>query len=193
VVLIRTPYGKDGLSETCTALAFLGYACVAQDARGRFASGDRTRCSATTADGEQRWSGIVRQHCAMAGSAPLAARRWGSRSMRWRGSSRATVCQVPVVATPDFYHHAAFQGGVLREELVHNWLEARARWTSTTYSECTACGCMVDDAAVLPHVAMSARGLHIGGWYDIFLQGTLDAYDAFQHAVATAQPATSTW
>ena len=39
VVLIRTPYGRDGFQQTCIALALLRYACVAQDTRGRGDSG----------------------------------------------------------------------------------------------------------------------------------------------------------
>ena len=38
VVLIRTPYNKDGARSQCTTFAARGYACVAQDCRGRFAS-----------------------------------------------------------------------------------------------------------------------------------------------------------
>ena len=39
VILIRTPYGRDGWVEPCLAFAILGYACVAQDTRGRGDSG----------------------------------------------------------------------------------------------------------------------------------------------------------
>ena len=39
VILIRTPYGRDGWVEPCLAFALLGYACVAQDTRGRGDSG----------------------------------------------------------------------------------------------------------------------------------------------------------
>ncbi|MFH1176312.1 MAG: CocE/NonD family hydrolase, partial [Acidobacteriota bacterium] len=38
VVLQRTPYGKEGLKSWCQGFLVLGYACVAQDERGRGAS-----------------------------------------------------------------------------------------------------------------------------------------------------------
>ena len=55
-------------------------------------------------------------------------RRLGARHHRVRprpGASAALKCQVPVVATADFYHHAAYQGGALREALVYNWLDGQ--------------------------------------------------------------------
>src|SRR5688572_26454876 len=38
VILIRTPYDKSGLKSQCSVFAENGYACVAQDCRGRFRS-----------------------------------------------------------------------------------------------------------------------------------------------------------
>jgi putative CocE/NonD family hydrolase len=38
VILVRTPYNKNGLRNQCTVFAENGYACVAQDCRGRFQS-----------------------------------------------------------------------------------------------------------------------------------------------------------
>jgi putative CocE/NonD family hydrolase len=38
VVLIRTPYNKNGLRQQCEMLAEKGYVCLAQDVRGRFRS-----------------------------------------------------------------------------------------------------------------------------------------------------------
>jgi hypothetical protein len=38
VVLVRTPYNKNGARSQCIAFAAKGYACVAQDCRGRFKS-----------------------------------------------------------------------------------------------------------------------------------------------------------
>ncbi len=90
---------------------------------------------------------------------------------------------VAIVATPDFYHHAAFQGGALREALVEPWLEGQE---SLSFLGALEAHRRWDDwwrqTAVLPHAGeINVPALHIGAWYDIFQQGTLDAFTAMQH------------
>ncbi|MFH1176191.1 MAG: CocE/NonD family hydrolase, partial [Acidobacteriota bacterium] len=99
------------------------------------------------------------------------------------GAPSALKCQLPIVGTPDFYHHAVYQGGALRYGLAHNWLHAqgadalfeelkqRRLWSSWW-----------EQWAVLPLIStVNVPALHIGGWFDIFQQGTIDAFVAAQH------------
>lgn len=92
-------------------------------------------------------------------------------------------CQYIQVAVPSLYHYAIFVGGQLHKNQVEGWL-----------------ACYAKDPTVLkavvwqPHyndfwrsfdsLALSSKvqapAVLVGGWYDTFLQGTLDAFMARQ-------------
>ncbi len=186
VVLVRTPYGKGGVRELCLALNLAGYACVAQDTRGRFDSGgEDTVFRDDGSDGRAtlRW---------------LAAQDWCDGKVgTWGGSALGITqylmapgapgvlrCMVPVVATPDLYHHTMFQGGALRESLVVNWLEGQG---SLGFLDQALAHRLFspwwDPVVVLDRSdRVEVPALHMGGWYDIFGQGTLDAFEAWEAA-----------
>lgn len=184
-VLLRTPYGRENLTEACGVLTLLGYACVAQDVRGRGGSGGgHTVFRDDGPDGRATvdW---------------LASRWWCDGKVATLGPSALGITQyvlapgagpplramIPLVATPEFYEHGVFQGGVLRQELVATWLEQQE---AVPFLEELLRHRVRDDwwepAEILGRSAeITAPGLHIGGWYDIFLQGTLDAFTTIQH------------
>lgn len=186
-ILLRTPYGKrSALSRNaCLAFGAAGFACVAQDVRGRGASGGTN--TVFRDDGEDgrvtlRWlaeQSFCSGRIGGFGGSALGITEYAMAP----GAAPELDALLPAVATADFYHHAAFQGGVLRWGLVYEWLkgqgalafldELRAhrlydRWW--------------DEVAVLPRMGeVEVPGFHLGGWYDIFLQGTLDAFDELEH------------
>ncbi len=127
VILIRTPYGRDGMAEPCIAFAITHYL-----------------------------------------SAP--------------GANSALRSISPVVATPDLYHHAFLQGGAIREALAVNWLDGQdSGFFFDEVREHRLKDAWWDRAEVLKQSgSIHAAGLHVGGWYDIFGQGTLDAFTALQ-------------
>jgi predicted acyl esterase len=184
VILMRTAYGKDGLAEPCYAFALEGYACVAQDTRGR---------------GESEGIDTVFQDDADDGRATiewLTDRSWCDGNIGLFGASALGITAylpvpgadpalrsiAPFVATPDLYHHAFVQGGAIREALAVNWLdgqdagaffdEVRQHRLKDAWWDWAE----VLDQSGSAHVA----GLHVGGWYDIFSQGTLDAFTTLQ-------------
>ena len=185
VILQRTPYGRDGLRDACLVFNLLGYACVAQDTRGRFGSqGQDTAFRDDGPDGRATVTWVASQswcngRVGTFGGSALGITQYALAP----GAPRALLCLMPLVATADFYHHAAFQGGALREALVHNWLAGQGNLPA--YEEIRAHRLWDEwwsEAAILPHVGDAhAAGLHIGGWYDIFSQGTIDAFAALQH------------
>ena len=187
VILQRTPYGKSSgtVQDTCYLFNVWGYACVGQDERGRGDSGGHY-------DGYLSEGGDGQATLAWIASQPWCDGKIGTfggsalgmvQYSLAPGAPSVLKCMVPIVATPDFYHHAVYQGGALRYALVHGWLEdqgaldlfaplAAARLWSPWW----------ESWAVLPKVAtVNAAALHIGGWYDIFTQGTIDAFTEFQH------------
>ena len=183
-VLIRTPYDKDGMGQVCLGLTLLQYTCVAQDTRGRFDSGGEDTVFRDDAeDGRVTVEWVADQpwcdgHIGMFGGSAFAIPQY----LLAPGADPALRSIAPVVATPDLYHHAFLQGGAIREELTVNWLESQG--ASAFYDEIRQHrlkDAWWDPVEVLASAgSVHAAGLHVGGWYDIFGQGTLDGFSAFQ-------------
>jgi len=184
VILTRTPYGKDGVREVCLGLTLVQYACVAQDTRGRFDSGgEDTVFRDDAGDGRATVEWVAGQpwcdgRIGMFGGSAAGIPQY----LAAPGADPALLSIAPAVATPDLYHHAFLQGGAIREELVVNWLAGQG--SSAFYEEVRQHrlkDAWWDPVEVLAHAgSVHAAGLHVGGWYDIFGQGTLDGFSAFQ-------------
>ncbi|MGD1148739.1 MAG: CocE/NonD family hydrolase [Thermoanaerobaculaceae bacterium] len=187
VILQRTPYGKgeNTVKDACYLFNLWGYACVGQDERGRGDSGGHyTGYVDEGPDGRATITWIARQWWCDGNIGTFGASALGMTQYALSpGAPPALKCMVPIVATPDFYHDAVYEGGALRYALVYGWLEdqdaldlfdelkAHRLWDSWWAGW-----------AVLPDVAtVNVPTLHIGGWYDIFQQGSLDAFTEFQH------------
>ncbi|MFC1890735.1 CocE/NonD family hydrolase, partial [Thermodesulfobacteriota bacterium] len=129
-VVIRTPYGREGNESTAQGLVDLGYSAVSQDIRGTGESGGeflmfRDDGWGLTQDGFDtvEWA---------------AAGNWSNEEAGlWGGSALAITsllaagaappslkCAFTLAGTGDIFHHLAYQGGALREELVVNWCVA---------------------------------------------------------------------
>jgi uncharacterized protein len=187
VILQRTPYGRglNTVKDACLLFNIWGYACVGQDERGRGGSGGHyTGYVDEGPDGRATIEWIAAQRWCDGNVGTFGASALGMTQYALApGAPAALKCMVPIVATPDFYHHAVYEGGALRYALVHGWLadqdaldlfgplKAHRLWDAWWAGW-----------AVLPEVAtVNVPALHIGGWYDIFLQGNLDGFTRFQH------------
>jgi predicted acyl esterase len=185
VILIRTPYDKESLFDVGLLLALSGYAVVIQDTRGRYEStGVDTVFRDDAEDGRITVDWV-------------AAQDWCDGNIGTFGGSAFAITQyllapyanaalrsiMPAVATADLYHHGFLQGGALRESLAYNWLADQG--SLDIYDEIRAHRLKDqwwDPVEVHAHSGqVDATGLHIGGWYDIFGQGTLDAFVEFQN------------
>jgi len=184
VILIRTPYGRDGWVEPCLAFALLGYACVAQDTRGRGDSGgDDTVFRDDADDGRATIEWLAEQswcdgNIGMFGGSAFAI----TQHLPAPGADAALRSIAPVVATPDLYHDAFLQGGAIREALAVNWLNGQdSGFFYDEVLEHRLKDAWWDPVEVLEHAgSVHTAGLHVGGWYDIFGQGTLDAFTELQ-------------
>lgn len=184
VILVRTPYGRSAIRSQCLAFNIAGYACVAQDVRGRGDStGTNTVFRNDTADGQTTIQWLARQVWCNGRIGTFGPSALGITQYHLApGAPVQLRCQLPIVATPDFYHNAAFFGGALRHELTYNWLagqnalyhyqDIKAHRTRSSWWQPYE---LLAQAA-----SVNIPGLHIGGWYDIFSQGTLDAFSTFQ-------------
>ncbi len=184
VVLIRTPYGKTGLRETCLALDAFGYACVAQDCRGRFDSGgEDTVFRDDRSDGHATLDWIAAQPWCDGQVGTFGGSALGiTQYMLAPDANPVLECAIPIVASADLYHGVMFQGGALRESLVVNWLSGQGSLERLdevlAHRLWSGFWSTVDSLTPADRVAVPA--LHIGGWFDIFEEGNLDAFATWQ-------------
>lgn len=184
VLLGRTPYGRAASAGFGRDGARRGYAVVVQDTRGRHgAEGENLPFDRDMADGADTMSW-------------LAAQAWcDGRVGTWGGSAGAItqfqlaasgpanlVSQHLVVGAADL-HGVAYVGGVFRKAMIEDWIrvtafqeDALARWLAHP-----AYDAYWRERDAMRHLGkVRAAGLHVGGYWDIFAQATLDAFVGYQ-------------
>ncbi len=190
VVLARTPYNKDFGQEAHKQFTARGYAFVAQDSRGRFKSEGKTMAYDT--DG---WSGGLGDGFDTVEW--IATQPWSNGKVGTWGGSALSIAQYLMagaspphlvaqhlnVGAPSMYRDIVYRDGAFRKNLIEEWLKSQKfdpdqlkAWKSHP----------TEDAYWLERDTPSrwgrvnAAGVHIGGWYDAFTQGVLDAYLGYQ-------------
>lgn len=191
VILIRTPYDKNAIRGFTANFGALGYAVVVQDMRGRFASeghhsiifgndglGGRHR------DGHDTIRWVARQTWSNGKVATWGGSALGIvQNMTAPEAPEALKGQAVVVAFSDYYLQAAYQGGVWRKELIETWLKATKNddVTLATLLEHSTYDDFWKSLSAEAHAdRVNAPGVFIGGWYDIFLQGTINSFVTIQ-------------
>ncbi|HIJ75052.1 MAG TPA: CocE/NonD family hydrolase [Candidatus Hydrogenedentes bacterium] len=185
VILIRTPYGKEtdvAGARHVKRYTSQGYAFVIQDVRGTgkssAAAGARFACDGWGAqrDGAETVDWILDQPWCDGKIGTREKSAMGVLQMLLAGSTKRLAAQVLDESPSSIYGQWAYQGGVMR------WAIAEAsdyggHWTANpSYNEFWA---RFDGAARAPEI--TAPALHIGGWFDIFSQGTIDGFTSRQH------------
>lgn len=184
-VLVRTPYNKDGGSNLGREGARRGYAVVIQDTRGRFGStGENLPFHRDVTDGAETVQWLTRQ--------PWCNGRIGT----WGGSAGAITqfqlarsgvrpleAQFLIVGAPRLYD-VVYTGGVFRKSLVEDWLRvtkfatnALSIWESHPHLD----DYWTERDATVAYGDIGAASVHLGGWWDIFAQPTLDAFVGYQN------------
>ncbi|UCH33417.1 MAG: CocE/NonD family hydrolase [Armatimonadota bacterium] len=181
-VLMRTPYGR---SRTAGGLEH--YAIVCQDVRGR---GDSEGCArpffddgwGEHQDGFDTVTWILAQPWCNGKIGTLGPSALGITQSLLAGTDPPGVlCQHISVACGSLYHHMAYPGGTFRQALVAGWLE-EAAWPADNlglifnhpaYDELWR---TVDSVACVAQERVTIPAVHIGGWFDIFAQGTIDSF-----------------
>lgn len=182
VILMRSTYGRGG--GGVEDLLARGYALVVQDVRGR---GDSEgEAYVFNADG---WRpGLTDGADTVAW---IKAQPWCNGKIGTQGGSALAITQMLLApATTDLlaqclevgpaslYHDVVYTGAVFRKCLIEGWLKAIQEphlidvyKAHPTYDDFWAFYNVVPKAG-----QVTAPGLFIGGWYDIFDQGTIDAF-----------------
>lgn len=88
-------------------------------------------------------------------------------------------CQYIGVAAGSLYHHAVYPGGCLLKNQVEGWLGFYAKDSSVykflcsqpNYNEFWSLFNTFEQAS-----SINTPAIHLGGWFDIFIQGTIDSF-----------------
>ncbi|MEK6795889.1 MAG: CocE/NonD family hydrolase [Spirochaetota bacterium] len=188
VILSRTPYRAN---FSTSALTF-GYATVMQDMRGRFAS-EGSNMPFVGCGWEPYHDGLDTVNW-------IKAQPWCDGNIGTEGASAGGItqdllagtlpdvkAQVIRVAAASIYHHAAYVGGALRKDQLEKWLTGNKYDASSfdMYRENPYYGPFwhyLD--STLKHPLMNIPAIHIGGWFDTFVQGTIDSFAGRQYSGA---------
>ena len=190
VIVARTPYNKDGLEGEAQRFCRNGYVFVAQDLRGRFQSRGHHAVIFhndgwnTPRDGHDTLEWIARQAWCNGRIGSTGGSALGiTQNMAAPGAPEALVAQHVVVAFSDMYRQGAYQGGAFRTGLLENWLNATGM--TDVNLETFVAHPRYDEFweelnAETQAERVNAPGVFFGGWYDIFLQGTINSFTTIQ-------------
>jgi len=192
VVLIRTPYGKSGWAADM-ALQFYNtqdYHAVVQDLRGTHDSEGGTQFllfKDSYLDGDDTLNWILDQSwcndkIASSGASALCINQYFYAGMAPEG----LVAQQLWFGTPELFDHAIYQGSYHKSS-VETWIKDAApdNWrfqvdTVLSFSNpkdeilYNSTSLAIPVGPVYSNVSVAA--IHVGGWYDHFLQGTIDGF-----------------
>src|SRR5688572_25129403 len=180
VILARTPYNKNGVDGIGSEAIKRGFIFVAQDCRGRFASeGENLPFNLDGPDGFDTLEWIAKQP-------------WCNGKIGTWGGSAVAITQFQMIASgtdkisaqhltvgaPNLYD-VIYIDGLFRKSLIEDWLRA-AQWGSNALARWVAHpiydGYWRQRDASLHYKNANAPALHIGGYWDIFAQATIDGF-----------------
>lgn len=183
-VLSRTPYNKLGNMGTAKKFVAAGFAFVSQDCRGRFKSeGEYDPFRSCHHDGydtvewiaEQDWSdGKV----GMAGGSAVGI----TTNLAATQCPPHLLCGYVVVAPGSARRHTVYNGGVYRKEMNDGWLKTMQATDAIAETMANPPGSAMWDWREISdfHDKIQIPMCNVGGWFDIFGQGTIDNFCGLQ-------------
>lgn len=185
VRLIRTPYNRTHYAQQYGNGRASGYAMVIQDMRGRFDSEGK--------DLPFFESGWGQHQDGLDTIKWISAQPWCNGKIGTQGSSAMGITQILLaashspqvkaqyidVATSSLYHSAVYPGGGLGWALMMGWLTGMNFdhdnvWLAALHPFYDGHWKLLDAGPRAEIVEQPA--VFSGGWYDIFIQGTIDAF-----------------
>lgn len=190
-ILVRTPYGKNHTLDEWLMFILtdlLQYSIAIQDTRGRYASEgiDSLYFSdgwGRIRDGYDTIEWLAKQPWCNGKIGMFGASAMGITQYLAAGANPPHLrCCVVMVAASNLYQDAIFYGGEFQKALVEGWLQAVGKPEFISFFTEHP-----NDGPVYYPLNLSTRFdsvnvpiLHIGGWYDIFTQGILNAFMGIQ-------------
>jgi len=192
VIVVRTPYGKSqGATIFANLAKFRGYALVVQDLRGRFKSeGNPAIIFGNDGLGEHQDGPDTLEWVAQQPWCNGKIGTWGGSALGITQNMAAPVApdvlkaQHVSVAFSDYYSQAAYQGGAFRTQLLERWLQGNGLIKQNL--ETFVAHPPYDDFwkrlnAESRAADVRAPAVYAGGWYEIFLQGTIDSFTSVHY------------
>ena len=182
-LLNRTPYPTLGIAPP-RDFAQSGYVVIQQNTRGRFGSEGVDDVFdddgwLENQDGYDTIEWIAQQ--------PWSDGKIGTFGLSAHGITQYMAagalpphlkCAIVEFATGNLYHDVIYTGGEFRKNLVERWLQDQGSLHKLDeYFAHPTEDIYWDDRNLMNRTSqVNVPMLHIGGWYDVFTQGTLDAF-----------------
>jgi predicted acyl esterase len=190
VILIRTPYGRTNEGHFAQGLVTGGSACVVQDIRGRFDSqGENLPFIGSGwgehADGAETVAWLLKQPWCDGNIGTLGGSAQGiTQNLLAGAGTRGLQAQYISVASASLYSDGVYLGGAFRKADTEGWLgqnkfDPRALELCKGHPEYDDYWRQFD--TTLRFSQMNVPAVHIGGWFDMFAQGTIDEFVGRQH------------
>lgn len=191
-VLVRHPLGKDSVDPQWLCLVKAGYALVVQSTRSFCDETGKAIPYLTDgwsddhrpADGYDTVQWLSSADFCEGSVSTIGVSATGITEFLLAPASPPNLCcQFIEMAAPSMYQYAIYPGGQFRKEQIEGWLQVHRRDPSVTewlkgksrYDTFWSRFNAIDYADQI-----RVPQLHVGGWFDIFLQGTVDAFFAAQ-------------
>jgi predicted acyl esterase len=190
-ILIRTPYNKNNIEQYLEGQDYYleqwvdeyGWPFVVQDERGLYASQGEPVIfpGGEYYDGYDTVEWIASQSFSNGKIATWGRSAFGENQYVLAGSNPLNLaCQYVGVATSNSHKDNCYPGGQLRKYLLENWLDpddfeficANENYTQEVWGNVS-----LEDK----WQNISVPAIHIGGWYDMTAQGTIDAFVGYNY------------
>ncbi|HIJ73253.1 MAG TPA: CocE/NonD family hydrolase [Candidatus Hydrogenedentes bacterium] len=189
VILARSTYGRALGMKDGERFNGGGYAFVIQDVRGMGASeGEKNVFYAegwreSQHDGADTVAWIKAQEWCNGKIGTYGGSALGMTQVLLAPATRDVVFQFIEVAPSSWYGQVAYQGGVFRKSPMEGWLtligQPHVIDLYKSHPTCDAFWTYYNAESKAPDI--TAAALHVGGWYDIFQQGTINNFVSRQN------------
>lgn len=190
VVLSRTPYSRVKRSQEAASFVREGWAFVIQDMRGRFDSKGENLPFAGCGwggheDGVDTLEWLKKQPWCDGSIVTIGGSAGGiTQNLLAAAAPQGLKAQYISVAASGMYEGGSYIGGAFRKADVENWMtgnrfDPQALQTAREHPDDDGYWAKFDTTKRFS--LMTAPAVHVGGWFDMFLQGTIDQFTGRQH------------
>jgi predicted acyl esterase len=190
VVLTRTPYGRVKRGKDAGSFVNDGYVFIIQDMRGRFDSQGENLpfhgCGwSEHQDGVDTLAWIKQQPWCDGRIATIGGSAGGITQNLLAGAAPEDLkAQYISVAAASMYSDGTYIGSAFRKADIENWttgnkFDPKALDLMRSHPSYDDYWARFETAT--RHAQMKAPAIHVGGWFDMFAQGTIDEFVGRQH------------